>query len=66
MNSLVLISPSKTWGFQPIVSGNKILDFGFWISDDQQQTDTSPRRVRIGSKILDPSSSFHILWESQI
>ncbi|WP_293148180.1 MULTISPECIES: hypothetical protein [unclassified Microcoleus] len=28
MNSLILISPSKTWGFQPILSGNnsKLLD----------------------------------------
>ncbi|WP_293203287.1 MULTISPECIES: hypothetical protein [unclassified Microcoleus] len=26
MNSLILISPSKTWGFQPILSGkNNVL-----------------------------------------
>jgi hypothetical protein len=29
MNSLILISPDRDWGFQPIISGNTILDFRF-------------------------------------
>ncbi len=29
MNSLILISPSKTWGFQPILSGNFQKKVGF-------------------------------------
>jgi hypothetical protein len=32
MNSLILISPSKTWGFQPILSGNLVLLYNLAVS----------------------------------